>query len=131
MVVVDTTVWMDYLRGAKSRHVEWLERELGRQPLALTDPNLCEVLQGVGDDRMFRDVLRELTKFKVFSTGGVRLATAAAENYRVLRAKGRTVRKTIDCLIATFCLLEGHALLHNDRDFDAFVDLRGMRALHH
>ena len=130
MVVVDTTVWVDYLRGAKLPHVEWLERELGRQPLALTDLNLCEVLQGVRDDRMFRDVLRELTEFNVFSTGGVRLATAAAENYRVLRAQGRTVRKTIDCLIATFCLVEGHALLHNDRDFDPFEEVLGLNVVH-
>jgi hypothetical protein len=130
VVVVDTTVWVDYLRGARPPHVEWLERELERQRLALTDLNLCEVLQGVRDDRMFRDVLGELTKFKVFSTGGVRLATAAAENYRVLRAKGRTVRKTIDCLIATFCLVEGHALLHNDRDFDPFEEFLGLNVVH-
>lgn len=130
MVIVDTTVWVDYLRGEELPHVEWLERELGRQRLALTDLNLCEVLQGVRDDRMFAEVQRELTKLEVFSTGGVQLATVAAENYRVLRAQGRTVRKTIDCLIATLCLMERHALLHNDRDFDPFEEILGLEVIH-
>jgi hypothetical protein len=74
-------------------------------------------------------VLRQLRRFEIFETGGVELAAAAARNYRLLRRRGRTVRKTIDCLIATFCLRDGHALLHSDRDFDAFEELLHLRVV--
>jgi hypothetical protein len=120
MVIVDTTVWVDYFRGTPTRETDWLHRELARQPLGITDLILCEVLQGVRDDSDFTRVRRELSKCHVFKTGGVALALAAARNYRVLRGRGRTVRKTIDCLIATFCLRGDHTLLHHDRGFDAF-----------
>lgn len=81
------------------------------------------VLQGVSTDSAATRVLRHLRRFEIFDTGGVALAVSAARNYRVLRARGRTVRKTIDCLIATFCLERNLALLHCDRDFDAFEEL--------
>lgn len=130
MVIVDSTVWIDYLNGARTPHTEWLDRELGSQRLALTDLILCEVLQGVRDERQAEATYRELSKLEILSMGGVELAVAAAKNYRKLRAQGRTVRKTIDCLIATFCLLDGHALLHNDRDFDHFEKALGLRVIH-
>ena len=130
MVIVDTTVWVDYLTGADTLQAGWLDVEMGRQRLGLTDLILCEVLQGVRGDRRFTDARRELLKFEVFATGGTRLAIAAARNYRTLRARGRTVRRTIDCLIATFCLINGHALIHNDRDFDAFEQALGLRVIH-
>lgn len=104
MVIVDTTVWIDYLRGAKNPETHWLERELRRQRLGLTDLILCEVLQGISDRALFARVRDELLKFHVFQTGGTDLAIAAAQNYRDLRQSGHTVRKTIDCLIATVCL---------------------------
>ncbi len=66
----------------------------------------------------------------VLSSGGVEIAVAAAENYRILRTKGITVRKTIDCLIATFCIREGHELLHRDRDFDPFEMHLGLQVIH-
>jgi predicted nucleic acid-binding protein len=130
VVIVDTTVWVDYLRGAQTPQTEWLETELERQRLGLTDLILCEVLQGVRDDRQFAEVRHELSNFEVFTTGGTDLAIAAAQNYRRLRAQGHTVRRTIDCLIATFCLLNDHALLHNDRDFDAFEQGLGLQVIH-
>lgn len=130
MVIVDTTVWVDYFNGTGTRHVEWLDRELDRQRLALTDLILSEVLQGVRNEREAAVTERELLRLEVFSTGGVELAVAAARNYRRLRAKGRTIRRTIDCWIATFCLLNGHALLHNDSDFDPFEELLGLQVVH-
>jgi predicted nucleic acid-binding protein len=130
MVIVDATVWIDYLRGSTNGEVLWLDRELQRQRLALTDLILCEVLQGVREKSTFERVRADLLKFEVFATGGIDLAVAAADNYRKLRHRGRTVRRTIDCLIATFCLEEGHSLLHRDRDFDAFEVELGLRVIH-
>lgn len=120
MVIVDTTVWVDYFRGVSNAETDWLDTELDRQRLGLTDIILCEVLQGVQDDATAADVERRLRKLEVFESGGVDLASDAARNYRILRARGHTVRKTIDCLIATFCIRERHSLLHRDRDFDPF-----------
>ena len=130
MVIVDTTVWIDYLNGASTPEVEWLEARLTRQRLGLLDLTICEVLQGLENDATAARVSRELRKFAVFNTGGVELAETAARNYRVLRSRGRTVRTTIDCLIATFCLMEGHSLLHCDRDFDAFEAQLGLKVVH-
>ena len=130
MVIVDTTVWVDYLKGANTPQAEWLELEMGRQRLGLTDLILCEVLQGVRGERRFADVCRELLKYEIFTTGGTELAIAAARNYRALRAKGYTVHRTIDCLIATFCLSNGYSLLHNDRDYDPFEQALGLRVIH-
>ena len=130
MVIIDTTVWIDYLNGIKTPQSDWLDTEVERQRLGLTDVILCEVLQGVHDDQQFVDIRRELSKFEIMSTGGIELAVAAAENYRTLRAQGRTVRKTIDCLIATFCLRNGYSLLHNDRDYDPFEEILGLRVIH-
>jgi hypothetical protein len=130
MVIVDTTVWVDYLNAAPTPAAEWLDHELERQRLGLTDLILTEVLQGLRDEREAADARRELLKFEVFTTGGVALAVAAARNYRALRGRGITVRRTIDCLIASFCLRERHTLLHNDRDFDAFEQHLGLRVVH-
>ena len=129
MTIVDTTVWIDYIGGTVNPHTEWLDRELHRQPLGLTDLILCEVLQGIQGDSDFARVRRDLTKFKVFDTGGEDLAVASARNYRSLRSHGYTVRKTIDCLIATFCMSGGHSLLHRDRDFEPFEKYLGLRVV--
>jgi predicted nucleic acid-binding protein len=130
MVIVDTTVWIDYLGNATNRQTNWLIRELGRLPLGLTDIVLCEVLQGIRSDAAFAGVRHDLEKFHIFNTGGMELAVAAAQNYRRLRQAGYTVRSTIDCLIATFCLEAGHSLLHRDHDFDPFEKYLGLRVVH-
>ena len=130
MVIVDTTVWVDYFQGVENPETDWLNTELDRQRLGLTDIILCEVLQGVRDDVAAKDVERSLLRLVVFETGGVILAREAARNYRLLRSRGHTVRKTIDCLIATFCLREQHSLLHRDRDFDAFERLLSLSVIH-
>jgi predicted nucleic acid-binding protein len=130
MVIVDTTVWIDYLQGAENPEALWLERELRRQRLGLTDLILCEVLQGIRDEKAFVRTQTYLLKFRIFETGGSVLAIAAAQNYRELRACGYTVRKTIDCLIATFCLQSQHRLLHRDHDFDGFEKVLGLQVVH-
>ena len=130
MVIVDTTVWIDYLRGYENPETGWLERHLSSQPLGVTDLILCEVLQGIQDSGEFAQVRGDLLKLRVFEAGGSDLAIAAAVNYQELRHHGYTVRKTIDCLIATFCLLYEHELLHRDRDFDCFERILGLRVLH-
>lgn len=130
MVIIDTTVWIDYLRGTENPETRWLDRELQRQRLGLTDLILCEVLQGIRDQSAFAKVRSDLLKFQVFPTGGSLLAIAAAQNCRDLRQRGYTVHKTIDCLIATFCLEARHELLHRDRDFDCFEKVLGLQVLH-
>ena len=130
MVIVDTTVWVDYLNGVATPETDWLDEQASRQRLGLLDLMVCEVLQGLAPGREASRVLRHLRRFEILESGGVELAADAARNYRLLRAKGRTVRKTIDCLIATFCLRERHSLLHCDRDFDAFEQLLGLPVVH-
>jgi predicted nucleic acid-binding protein len=130
MVIIDTTVWIDYLRGVSNKETNYLDREVARQRFGLTDLILCEVLQGISDEKSLTRVLQELRNFELFETGGVDLAIEAARNFRRLRQHGHTVRKTIDCLIATFCLQHGHSLLHRDRDFDHFEELLGLTVVH-
>jgi predicted nucleic acid-binding protein len=130
MVIVDTTVWIDYLGGTSNAQTLWLDRELDRQRLGLTDLIFCEVLQGIRSETAFHQVQKELSIFEVFDTGGTEIALAAATNYRILRKQGHTVRKTIDCLIASFCLSAGHSLLHRDRDYDSFETLLGLQVIH-
>lgn len=88
------------------------------------------MLQGIPDDRTFDRVRGELTSLEGFATGGMDFAMEAVRNYRRLRAHGKTVRKTMDVWIATFCIREGHSLLHNDRDFDAFERFLGLSVIH-
>jgi predicted nucleic acid-binding protein len=123
-------VWIDYLRGTENPETRWLDRELQRQRLGLTDLILCEVLQGIREQSAFARVRADLLKFQVFQTGGSELAVAAAQNYRELWQRGYTVHKTIDCLIATFCLEARHELLHRDRDFECFEKVMGLRVVH-
>ena len=107
MVIVDTTVWIDYLGGTTTPHTSWLNRELTRQRLGLTDLILCEVLQGIRDDAVFTQVHHDLLRFQVFSTGGVDLAVASAQNYRALRKRGITVRKTMIALSQLSVWMQG------------------------
>jgi len=130
VVIVDTSVWVDFLNGVNTAETRWFDQRLPAQRLGLLDIIVCEVLQGLSTDDEAADVLRELRRFEIFEIGGLDLATAAARNYRSLRRRGKTVRKTLDCLIATFCLTNGHALLHCDSDFDHFEKHLGLRVVH-
>ena len=129
MVIVDSSVWIDLLAGRSNAETEWLARELLQQRMGLTDLILCEVLQGVRGERVFAQVRDQLLEFEVFDSGGAELPVAAARNYRLLREQGLTVRTTIDCLIATFCIENGHSLLHRDRDFDVFEERLGLQVV--
>ena len=130
MIIVDTTIWIDYFNGVRTLYTDWLDVQLTRQRLGLTDLILCEVLQGVRDDRQWQQLHRDLLKFEVFETASIDLAVAAAQNYRTLRRQGLTIRATIDSLIATFCLLNDYELLHNDRDYDALESALGLKVIH-
>ena len=130
MVIVDTKVWIDYLRGIVSKETSWFESELKRQRFGLADLILCEILQGVQNESVARQVRRERSLFEIYNTSGEDLAVAAARNFRFLRQRGKTVRKTIDGLIATFCMSQGFSLLHSDRDYDHFEEFLGLSVVH-
>jgi predicted nucleic acid-binding protein len=130
MVIVDSSVWFDYFAGAANAQTEWLDVQAGKQRLGLTDLILCEILRGARSDSEFRVLNEEMLKYEIFSTGGRAMAIAASENYCLLRKQGFTPHKTIDCWIATFCLREGHSLLHRDRDFDSFEKYLALCVIH-
>ena len=130
MTLIDTTVWIDYFRNRSTPETDWLDREVSRQRLGLTHLILCEVLLGIRTPREFDATCAALEQFEIFSTGGIALAVTAAQHYQTLRLQGVTIRKTIDCLIAGFCLLHSHQLLHNDRDYDPFEERLGLRVIH-
>jgi predicted nucleic acid-binding protein len=130
MTVVDTSVWVDYLLDIENQHTLWLDRELMSGTLALTDMILCEILQGLRIEKSAAAIARQLAEFPILNTGGQEIAIASARNYRSLRSRGATVRKTIDCIIATHCIRHGNALLHRDRDFDPFEKHLGLHVIH-
>lgn len=130
MVIVDSSVWIDYLNDRLNSHTIWLENAIGQREIGLTNLILCEVLQGIRHDRHFRETLRHLQSLPVFEGLRTDLAIAAADNFRYLQRRGITVRTTIDCLIATFCIAGEHELLHVDGDFDGFEKHLGLRVLH-
>ena len=129
MVIVDTTVWVDYLNGRRNDQTEWLLSQIGKESIGLLDLVLCEVLQGVRGESQFQELKEQLLEFKIFYPSSVELAIASASNFRELRKRGFTVRKTIDCWIATFCLREGHSLLHRDPDFEVFEKQLGLQVV--
>jgi hypothetical protein len=127
LILVDSSVWIDYFNGAATPQADKLDGLLGREPLAIGDLILIEVLQGFDGGRDFVKSRRLLTSFAVIQIGGPEIAIAAAQNFRYLRKRGVTVRKTIDTMIATRCIESGYDLLHSDRDFEPFVEHLGLR----
>jgi predicted nucleic acid-binding protein len=130
MIVVDTTVWIDFFNGVDNKYTQWLGRNALTVPLGIADLSLCELLQGFRIDRSYRQVRSAISKHNILNTGGEDVAIAAADNFRALRRRGVTIRGTVDCVIATFCIEHGHILLHNDRDFEAFEQHLGLQVLH-
>jgi len=126
MILVDSSVWIDFFRGAASREAELLDQLLGREELAVGDIILTEVLQGFSIDRDFELALRLLGSLTHVDIAGIDIAVKAARNFRALRARGITIRKTIDTLIATRCIENNLPLLYSDRDFDPFADHLGL-----
>jgi predicted nucleic acid-binding protein len=130
MIIVDTSVWIDALRGTPNPHTLWLFKTIGKEEIGLTSLILAEVLQGIDADSEFRKTRQQLLDLTVYQELTTEIAVRSAENFRQLRSRGITVRKTIDCMIATFCIEEDHQLLHRDRDFHAFEKHLGLRVLH-
>lgn len=128
MILVDSSVWIDYFRGVSTPESERLDVLLGSEPVAIGDLILAEVLQGFAVEREFNQARRLLTGLHVRTLGGREIAIQAARNFRALRARGVTVRKTIDTVIATHCIEHDVALLYSDRDFDPFVEHLGLRS---
>lgn len=129
MILVDSSVWIDFFRNRPTAQAEWLDRNLGDEGMVVGDLILAEVLQGFKDDKGFNEARRLLGKLEQVSIGGTELAIEAVRNYRRLRGLGLTVRGTVDVLIATRCLANGLRLLHSDRDFDAFEQHLGLRVV--
>lgn len=128
MILVDSSVWIDYFRGAPTPQADKLDALLGSEPVATGDLVLTEVLQGFESDRDFNQARKLLTSLVVVDLAGRDIAIQAAKNFRTLRRLGITVRKTIDAVIATRCIESGFTLLYSDKDFDPFVRHLGLRS---
>lgn len=128
MIVVASGVWIDYFNGTDTSAADRLDSYLDRELVLVGDLILAEVLQGFRDDRDYESARGALCGLQVTAMVGPDIALRSAANYRTLRSRGVTVRKTIDCLIATYCLENGHRLLYDDRDFQPFVDHLGLEA---
>ncbi|MCX7041272.1 MAG: PIN domain nuclease [Gammaproteobacteria bacterium] len=128
MILVDSSVWIDYFRGRANPQTDLLDALLGKEPLAVGDLILTEVLQGFSDEREFNQARRLMTSLVIIDLGGRDIAIQAAKNFRSLRSLGITVRKTIDVVIATRCINNGMPLLFGDRDFDPFVQHLGLNS---
>lgn len=126
MILVDSSVWIDYFNGVESRQTEFLDDHLGIEPFMTGDLILTEVLQGFRHDRDYRKAKAAMDTLIFAPMVGRDMAIASARNYRKLRSNGITVRKTIDVLIATFCIENAHHLLHADRDFDVMEEHLGL-----
>jgi predicted nucleic acid-binding protein len=129
VILVDSSVWIDYFNGRVTSQTEKLDHLLGAEPLAIGDLILTEVLQGFTGEREFEQAHRLLTYLTLVDLGGRDVAIQAARHFRVLRRAGITIRKTIDSVIATRCILSNYDLLQCDRDFGPFVKHLGLRSV--
>ena len=128
MIVVDSSVWIDYFNGTSTAEADRLDSLLGVEPLAIGDFILLEVLQGFLEQKDFDRARRFLSQLTLFELLDAELAVAGANNYRQLRQQGVTVRKSVDTVIATFCIEREHTLLFSDRDFNPFVEHLDLRS---
>ncbi len=129
MWIVDSSVWIDYFNGQVTPQTDLLDAALGQREIGLGDIILAEVLQGFRSQEDFERARDALLQFPIFTLGGVEIALKSAANFRLLRRRGITVRKTVDCLIATFAIESGFWLLHDDRDFDPFEKHLGLKVV--
>lgn len=130
MIIVDTSVLVDFINGETNPESQWLDLELERRRFGLTTLILTEVLMGLRNEREAAILQAELEQFEIVELDTRDLAIDAARHYRLLRDAGHTVRKTIDLMIATHCIRNHHALLHRDRDFDVFEERLGLSVIH-
>jgi predicted nucleic acid-binding protein len=127
MILADTSVWIGYVNGVVSPQTDILDKELGSRRVATGDLIITEFLQGFREEKQFQEAKRIMESLEYYDLVGKETAFTAAQNYRKLRRKGITVRKTIDVLIATFCIDSGLELLHNDRDYDPMEAVLGLK----
>jgi len=127
MIVVDTSVWIDYVNGIITPQTNLLDIELENSRIVTGDLIITEFLQGFRDDKQYYEAKELMESLEYCDFVGKEIAIKAAENFRKLRKKGITVRKTIDVLIATFCVENGYELIHNDKDFDQMEEILGLR----
>ena len=128
MILVDTSVWIDYLNGAQSKHTDALDAGIIDGTVAMGDLIFLEILQGIRDDRQYRKTRQTLMTLDLLELFGQGMPEKCADNYRALRKRGITIRKTTDVIIATFCIEHRMPLLFTDRDFIPFVDHLGLRS---
>ncbi|HWB47612.1 MAG TPA: PIN domain nuclease [Stellaceae bacterium] len=129
MTLVDSSVWIDQFNRVPSRGVQRLQQIIDEGPLIIGDLILCEVLQGFRSEAQAQLVERAMRQYELVPLSDPELAVIAAANYRFLRSRGVTIRKTIDMIIGTFCIERGHRLLHSDRDFEPMERLLGLRTI--
>ena len=129
MILIDTTVWIDYFNGIITRETDTLDNLLGKELIIMGDLILIEVLQGFRSNKDFNQAKTFLSVLPTYSLVGKENAIVSAQNYRLLRNKGITVRKTIDIIIGTFCIINNIPLLHSDRDFDPMEKYLGLKVL--
>jgi predicted nucleic acid-binding protein len=130
VIIVDSSVWIDYFRGERNTQTDKLDALVVTEAVTVGDLILAEVLQGFSSESDFREARKEMMRFELIELGGCELAVKAAMNYRALKKRGFTIRKTVDSIIATRCIEDGYILLHNDRDFDPFEKYLGLKVLH-
>jgi predicted nucleic acid-binding protein len=121
VILVDSSVWINYFNGISTWQTDLLDHYLSNTPIIIGDLILTEVLQGFRSNTDFETAKNFLSALQFRQIGGYNVAIQSANNYRILRKAGVTIRKTIDVIIATFCIIEGLTLLHDDRDFDPMV----------
>jgi len=129
MILVDSSVWIDYFNGRKTWQTDLLENLFSNVPIIIGDLILTEILQGFRSDNDYKTAKSFLSGLPFRQMGGYQVAVQSAQNYRTLRKKGVTVRKTIDVIIGTYCILEDLPLLHDDRDFDPMVSNLALKIL--
>ncbi|BAZ81765.1 PIN domain nuclease [Sphaerospermopsis kisseleviana CS-549] len=126
MIIVDSSVWVDYFNGIETPETNKLDQLLGVEPIAISDLILTEVLQGFRSDNGYQTAKELLTSLHIFEMLGLDIAIKSADNYRFLRKQGITIRKTADVIIATFCIETQNSLLFSDKDFLPFVNHLGL-----
>jgi predicted nucleic acid-binding protein len=129
MVLADTSIWIDYFRGVYSPKTDQLNELLDEERVAIGDLIIVELMQGFKTKSQIGAARQIISRLEYFDLVGKDIAFKAADNYRLLRKKGITIRKTIDIIIGTFCIENQFALIHNDRDFDPMVEYLGLSVL--
>lgn len=127
MVIVNSSIWIDYFNDKSTPQTNHLDLMLGEQLIGMGDIILAEVLQGFREDKTFTQAKELMLSLDIFPMLGVENALNSANNYRLLRKQGITIRKTTDTMIASFCITHNHSLLFSDRDFLPFVEHLGLK----